>query len=125
MRIRLFVAPLTGLLLSACAATTPAPRFSALDPADPKAPESTSESTPSLLQVPAAQPSGAPSLAPEATAMGPEHHMDAPTIQASPVGEVYSCAMHPQIKETKPGKCPICGMTLVKQPAKAQEEHRP
>ncbi len=25
----------------------------------------------------------------------------------------YTCVMHPQIKADKPGKCPICGMTLV------------
>ncbi|MGI8437609.1 MAG: heavy metal-binding domain-containing protein [Chthoniobacterales bacterium] len=26
----------------------------------------------------------------------------------------YTCVMHPQIHEDKPGQCPICGMTLVK-----------
>jgi membrane fusion protein, copper/silver efflux system len=25
----------------------------------------------------------------------------------------YTCSMHPQIMEEKPGKCPICGMTLI------------
>lgn len=25
----------------------------------------------------------------------------------------YTCSMHPQINEQKPGKCPICGMTLI------------
>jgi Cu(I)/Ag(I) efflux system membrane fusion protein len=25
----------------------------------------------------------------------------------------YTCSMHPQINEDKPGKCPICGMTLI------------
>lgn len=29
---------------------------------------------------------------------------------------VYTCPMHPQIRQAKPGKCPICGMDLV--PAK-------
>lgn len=29
-------------------------------------------------------------------------------------GNLYTCSMHPQIRETKPGTCPICGMTLVK-----------
>ncbi len=28
-------------------------------------------------------------------------------------GTVYTCAMHPQIREDKPGNCPICGMELV------------
>jgi hypothetical protein len=27
-------------------------------------------------------------------------------------GTVYTCSMHPQIKQDKPGNCPICGMTL-------------
>jgi uncharacterized protein involved in copper resistance len=27
---------------------------------------------------------------------------------------IYTCPMHPQIKEAKPCHCPICGMTLVK-----------
>lgn len=26
----------------------------------------------------------------------------------------YTCVMHPQIHADKPGKCPICGMTLIK-----------
>src|SRR5690349_4113081 len=25
----------------------------------------------------------------------------------------YTCSMHPQIKEPKAGKCPICGMNLI------------
>jgi membrane fusion protein, copper/silver efflux system len=25
----------------------------------------------------------------------------------------YTCSMHPQVMEDKPGKCPICGMTLI------------
>src|SRR5215210_7357710 len=28
--------------------------------------------------------------------------------------EIYTCPMHPQIMENKPGKCPICEMNLVK-----------
>jgi rubrerythrin len=26
----------------------------------------------------------------------------------------YTCKMHPQVHQEKPGKCPICGMTLIK-----------
>ena len=27
---------------------------------------------------------------------------------------VYTCPMHPEVVSSKPGKCPKCGMTLVK-----------
>jgi YHS domain-containing protein len=27
--------------------------------------------------------------------------------------DYYTCSMHPQIKQDKPGKCPICGMDLI------------
>jgi rubrerythrin len=36
----------------------------------------------------------------------------------------YTCSMHPQIHEPKPGQCPICGMTLIKESA-APEGARP
>jgi Na+-translocating ferredoxin:NAD+ oxidoreductase RnfG subunit len=29
--------------------------------------------------------------------------------------EMYTCKMHPDVISDKPGKCPKCGMTLVKQ----------
>ena len=31
---------------------------------------------------------------------------------------MYTCVMHPQIHESKPGDCPICGMTLIKEKSK-------
>src|SRR5512144_1795252 len=27
-------------------------------------------------------------------------------------GTIYTCPMHPQIRQPMPGNCPICGMTL-------------
>lgn len=39
-----------------------------------------------------------------------------PAIIVDPSSETYTCVMHPQIAEPKPGKCPICGMALVKKP---------
>ena len=30
-------------------------------------------------------------------------------------GEMYTCTMHNEVMGDKPGKCPKCGMTLVKQ----------
>jgi Cu+-exporting ATPase len=29
-----------------------------------------------------------------------------------PEGTIYTCPMHPEIRQTAPGNCPICGMTL-------------
>jgi RND family efflux transporter MFP subunit len=50
-------------------------------------------------------------------------------LQASGQGhehqDVYTCPMHPEVRSDKPGDCPICGMTLVKQeraPAAAKPE---
>ena len=35
-----------------------------------------------------------------------------------PFGTIYTCPMHPQIRRSEPGNCPICGMTLERvQPA--------
>ena len=37
----------------------------------------------------------------------------------APPGTLYTCAMHPQIRQVGPGFCPICGMTL--EPVEATE----
>ncbi|MDO8313004.1 MAG: YHS domain-containing protein, partial [Sideroxyarcus sp.] len=34
------------------------------------------------------------------------------TAEAAPAGAIYTCPMHPQIRQPAPGTCPICGMTL-------------
>jgi Cu+-exporting ATPase len=34
------------------------------------------------------------------------------TAAAMPEGTIYTCPMHPQIRQTSPGSCPICGMAL-------------
>lgn len=36
------------------------------------------------------------------------------SAQTSPQNFYYTCRMHPQVHADKPGKCPICGMTLIK-----------
>lgn len=34
--------------------------------------------------------------------------------KSTPAAAVYTCLMHPEVQSDKPGKCPKCGMTLVK-----------
>ena len=33
-------------------------------------------------------------------------------VEQTPPGTIYTCPMHPQIRQVGPGNCPICGMTL-------------
>jgi len=33
-------------------------------------------------------------------------------VAAAPEGAIYTCPMHPQIRQAGPGACPICGMAL-------------
>ncbi len=42
---------------------------------------------------------------------------------ATPKGTIYTCPMHPEIRQIGPGFCPICGMAL--EPAGASEESGP
>ncbi|NQT38439.1 MAG: PEGA domain-containing protein [Planctomycetes bacterium] len=38
------------------------------------------------------------------------------TAASPPAGQVWTCAMHPQVNVPKPGKCPLCAMDLVARP---------
>lgn len=42
-----------------------------------------------------------------------------------PPGTVYTCPMHPQIRQAEPGNCPICGMTLEPLMPTAEDEDNP
>ncbi len=45
----------------------------------------------------------------------PEKYLDkadAPPPALVPAGTVYTCPMHPEIRQVGPGSCPICGMAL-------------
>jgi P-type Cu+ transporter len=44
----------------------------------------------------------------------PEKYLDkkASAAPAAPPGTIYTCPMHPQIRQVGPGSCPICGMAL-------------
>ena len=45
--------------------------------------------------------------------------------QPSAEGTIYTCPMHPQIRQTGPGACPICGMALEPLIAKAETGPNP
>lgn len=36
------------------------------------------------------------------------------SAKSSPTATIYTCVMHPEVQQSAPGKCPKCGMTLVK-----------
>jgi Cu+-exporting ATPase len=40
------------------------------------------------------------------------HAASALSPRAAPAGAIYTCPMHPQIRQDHPGNCPICGMAL-------------
>jgi Cu+-exporting ATPase len=43
----------------------------------------------------------------------PEKYLDKKAVAAEvPPGTIYTCPMHPQIRQVGPGSCPICGMAL-------------
>ncbi len=133
-RLRTVIACSGVLALSACASLTPPPRFSAVSPADPNGPESAvAPARPMLTEDGelAGEPVSAPPAAegmPDMPGMerlaGPDpraDHIQTGTNAASAEAAVYSCRMHPQVSANDPGRCPICGMALVKKAAKTPE----
>lgn len=70
----------------------------------------------------------APSAPPPATPRALAGDFD-PGAAPSPVAGTpsaqagYTCPMHPEIKRSEPGKCPICGMNLVPE-KKPESEHQ-
>ena len=51
------------------------------------------------------------------------HKPAAPAVTAPPAaaGAIYTCPMHPEIRQVRPGSCPICGMALEPLHASAAE----
>src|SRR5262249_45521123 len=42
----------------------------------------------------------------------PEKYVDARDVEPVVAGAIYTCPMHPQVRQVGPGSCPICGMAL-------------
>jgi Cu+-exporting ATPase len=52
------------------------------------------------------------------------HHTPEPA-KPVPQGTIYTCPMHPQIRQPAPGNCPICGMALEPEVATGEAEPNP
>ncbi len=46
-------------------------------------------------------------------------------VSVPKAGTIYTCPMHPQIRQDHPGNCPICGMTLEPLLPELEEEENP
>jgi hypothetical protein len=76
-----------------------------LSPAPPKSAEVPPTGS-EQVHSPTATPPGNPPLREE-----PGGHVH--STGAKPAPTVYTCPMHPEVRQSAPGKCPKCGMTLV------------
>lgn len=101
-----------GLLFSASACVSSRLELGADHPANPKARTKPLELASLLGDAPAP-----PRPAPEPAAHQHDHHHH----HASPSADTYTCPMHPEVERSAPGKCPICGMNLVKKSTPAPQ----
>ncbi len=46
-------------------------------------------------------------------------------VPAAPAGAIYTCPMHPEIRQDRPGTCPKCGMALEPEMPSLDEEENP
>jgi len=133
-RPRLAAACAALVTLSACAAVTPPPRFSAVSPADADGPESAVEPATPIL-------TGDGELAEKAKPPRSEGPPEMPGMQhgagaesapvhgghrASPpaAGVTYSCPVHPEVSSQAAATCPLCGRALVRKADRPEEPKR-
>jgi Cu+-exporting ATPase len=59
--------------------------------------------------------------------VAPEQYLrpQAAAPAATPAGTIYTCPMHPEIRQVGPGHCPICGMALEPQIAAVDDKPDP
>src|SRR3989338_9702707 len=53
-----------------------------------------------------------------------EHKVDSPTTKEGEL--IYTCPMHPEVRQSEPGRCPGCGMELIakRRGAETAKEHK-
>ena len=52
-------------------------------------------------------------------------HTPFPSVEATAENTIYTCPMHPQIRQGKPGTCPLCGMALELERVSITEQKNP
>src|SRR5262249_14635438 len=58
-------------------------------------------------------------------AANPKSYLGDRLTAAVPAGTIYTCPMHPEIRQAGPGACPICGMALEPEVATAAQGPNP
>jgi hypothetical protein len=130
---------LIGLVVAACSAREVPATWPDASPASPRAPAAPTVPVTRALEadppLPGESMNGWAGLVPDGAPAEPTHqghgagsHGVASPGAVSPGGDihdhphadeavVYTCPMHPDVVADRPGKCPRCGMTLVKRDA--------
>ena len=108
---RLAVALAVATFASACPTRTILPTLDESHPASSAAAEAPVSPPSATLERGATDERSEPQRPPammhnHGEQMGPAAHRGAAT---------YSCPMHPEVRQSSPGRCPKCGMTLVPQ----------
>ncbi len=110
-----------SLVLVSCGETpapAPAPAAIQVDPADP-----TMASPVAPASMPVPEPVSkqgtlpAETVTPALAADAPQ--LEQPAVEAKPTTAHYVCPRHPQVISDIPGKCPECGLKLMKRAADA------
>ncbi len=63
--------------------------------------------------------------APDAPAHTSSTQGSAPAAPASAAATIWTCSMHPQIRQPEPGDCPLCGMDLIPLVEHAEADNGP
>ena len=59
------------------------------------------------------------------TEVGAGHASDGTTVDAAPPGAWFVCPMDPEVREPRPGSCPVCGMALEAQTVDLTDQPNP
>lgn len=55
----------------------------------------------------------------------PQEYLDPKPVTVADMERIYTCPMHPEIRQKGPGNCPICGMALEPEEVSLEEHENP